>query len=311
MARQTRLTTKGNTVKKINLFQAGLVAASMTIATSAHAQEDVQIKVQKLSDTISVLFGNGGNIGVSAGPDGVFMIDDQYAPMSDKIRVAVAGLSDKPINYVINTHWHFDHVGGNENFGKTASIFIAQDNVRKRMVRGGLIKAFDKTVPPAPKVALPTITFNDTMALHLNGEEAEVFHVESAHTDGDSIIWFKGSNIVHMGDTFFYTIYPFVDHSSGGSLDGIIAAADKVLAFIDDKTQIIPGHGPVTDKAGLITYRDMCITMRGKISKMKEDGLSLEAVIAAKPTAEFDKVWNTFGDDWKIVFVTALYEEAK
>lgn len=297
-------------MKTVNIFKAGIAAATLAISMPTLAQDDVQIKVEKLSDTISVLYGKGGNIGVSAGADGVFMIDDQYAPMSDKIRTAVAGLSDKPISYVINTHWHGDHTGGNENFGKTSSLIIAHDNIRKRMKSGGTIMPGNRVVPPSPKAALPIITFNDSLSLHLNGEEARLFHVPSAHTDGDGIIWFKGSNIIHMGDTFFYTMFPFIDHSSGGSIKGTIAAAELVLNMVDDKTQIIPGHGPVTDKAGLQAYKDMCITAFGKIAKMKESGMSLEDVIAAAPTSDFDKTWDTWGPEWKNRFVSALYEEA-
>lgn len=294
-----------------NSFKIGLMAASLVIAAPSQAQDEVEIKTQKLSETISVLFGKGGNIGVSAGMDGVFIIDDQYAVMSDKIRAAIKNISDKPIGYVINTHWHGDHTGGNENFDTTGSIIIAHDNVRKRLKTGGYIKAAGKVVPPSPAAALPVITFNDTMALHLNGEDARIMHVKPAHTDGDSIIWFKDSNIVHMGDTFFYTMYPFIDLDSGGSIDGIIAAADLVLSMTDDKTQIIPGHGPVTDKVGLMAYRDMCVTLSGKIAAMKDKGMSLEDVVAANPTSDFDADWDKRGDGWKNNFVTALYDEAE
>ncbi len=294
----------------MNIFKTAIAAALLTSAPSL-AQDDVQIKVQKLSDTLSVLFGKGGNIGVSAGDDGVFIIDDQYAVMSDKIRAAVSGLSDKPIKYVINTHWHGDHTGGNESFGKTNSVIIAHDNIRKRMASGSTIMPGNRVVPPAPKAALPVITFNDSLSLHINGEEARLFHVKSAHTDGDGIIAFKSSNIIHMGDTFFFGMFPFIDHNSGGSLKGTVAAAELVLKMVDDKTQIIPGHGPVTDKAGLVAYKDMLVTMFGKISALKESGMSLDEVIAANPTADVKEKWDTWGDGWKNRFVTALYNEAE
>ena len=294
-------------------LKTGLVATSMAMAITVPvlAEDEVEIKVQKLSDTIAVLYGKGGNIGVSAGPDGVYIIDDQYAVMSDKIRTAIADLSDKPVSYVINTHWHGDHTGGNENFGTAGSVIIAHDNVRKRMLTGGFIKAAGKVMPPSPKTALPVITFNDSLSLNLNGEEARLLHVKAAHTDGDSMIFFEGSNIVHMGDTFFYNSFPFIDRDSGGSINGIIAAAEMVLGKIDDKTQIIPGHGPVTDKAGLESYRTMCIAMREKIAAMKQSGMSLEDVIAAEPTAAFAKKWDTWGPDWKNIFVSALYDDAE
>jgi cyclase len=300
-------------MKLFTIFQTGLIATSMamTIVAPTLAEDEVKITVQKLSNTIAVLYGKGGNIGVSAGPDGVYIIDDQYAEMSDKIRAAIAGLSNKPVSYIINTHWHGDHIGGNENFGTTGSVIIAHDNVRKRMLTGGFVKAAGKVMPPAPKVALPVITFNDSLTLNLNGEEARLLHVKAAHTDGDSMVFFPASNIVHMGDTFFYNSFPFIDRDSGGSINGIIAATEMVLAKVDDKTQIIPGHGPVTDKAGLESYRTMCIAMREKIATMKQSGMSLEDVIAAEPTAAFAEKWDTWGPDWKNIFISALYDDAE
>ena len=286
-----------------------LIAAFLFCTPMLSAQQEVEIKTQKLSDTLYVLFGQGGNIGVSAGEDGVYIIDDQFAELTDKIKAAISEISDKPIKFVINTHWHFDHTGGNENFGKTDSTIIAHDNVYKRMKGGGYVQAADQNFEPAPKDALPVITFNDTLTLHLNNEEARVFHVKNAHTDGDGVIWFEKSNVIHMGDTFFNGVYPFIDHDSDGSLNGIIAAADMVLNMIDDGTQVIPGHGPVTDKAGLKAYRDMCVAIKEAVQKMKQDGMSVEEIIAANPSADFDENWNAWGTIWKNRFIAAVYDD--
>lgn len=274
----------------------------------AYAQDENAITIQRLSDTVSVLFGEGGNIGVSAGPDGVFIIDDQYKGDGEKIAKAIASISDQPIDYVLNTHWHFDHAGSNDYFGQAGSVIIAHDNVRKRLERGGYISSVDVDVPPAPAEALPVITFNDTMSLHLNGEEVHMLYVTSAHTDGDGIIWFKGSNIIHMGDTFLSGIYPSIDVDSGGSIDGSIATVDTVLSFINDETQIIPGHGPVTNKAELKAWRDMLVVLRDRISDMKSGGMSLEEVIAADPTMGFDDRWNSWGDSFKRRSIGEIYK---
>ena len=276
-----------------------LLALPLLMADPAYAQDEDEIVIQRLSDTVSVLFSAGGNIGVSAGADGVFIIDDQYQGEGEKIAKAVASITDQPIDYVLNTHWHFDHAGSNDYFGQAGSTIIAHDNVRKRLKSGGYISSVDVDVPPAPAEALPVITFNDSMSLHLNGEQVHLLSIASAHTDGDSIIWFTESNIIHMGDTFLSGIYPSIDVDSGGSIDGSIMTVNTVLTFINDETQIIPGHGPVTNKAELRAWRDMFIVLRDRVAEMKGRGLSLAEVIAAEPTSGFDVRWNSCGDDFK------------
>ena len=173
--------------------------------------EQVSIKTQKVSDNLYMLTGKGGNIGLSVGADGVFMIDDQFAPLSKKIQATIAKITNQPIKFVINTHWHFDHTGGNENMGKGDVIIVAHDKVRERMSHDNFIKAFNKKVPTSPKVALPVITFNDSVTFHLNNQEIQVIHQDNSHTDGDSIVFFKTANVVHMGDIFFNGLYPFID----------------------------------------------------------------------------------------------------
>lgn len=274
---------------------ASLVIAASLFSGAVNAQQNfdkVEIKTEKLSPTTYVLFGAGGNIGVSVGEDALFIIDDQYAPVSPKILAALKQISDKPINFVLNTHWHGDHTGGNENMGKAGGLIVAHDNVRKRMSSEQFIALFKSKVPASPKGALPVVTFSTDVTFHINGDEVYGFHVPKAHTDGDTIVHFRKSNVIHMGDTFFNGWFPFIDVSSGGSPEGVIAAADRVLSIADDNTKIIPGHGAVCGKADLKNYRDMLSTVTGRIKALVKDGKKLDEIKAAKPTAEYDERWG-------------------
>lgn len=254
--------------------------------------DKVQIKTVKLSENVYMLLGSGGNIGVYAGEDGVFLVDDQFAPLTKKIKAAIGKISDKKIRFVINTHWHFDHVGGNENLGEMGSVIIAHENVRKRMSTDQFIEFFQKKIPASPKVALPIITFTKDLMFHLNGENIHVFHVNNAHTDGDAIVYFRNSNVIHTGDIYFAGLYPFIDTSAHGSVNGVIDAAQYVLSIINDDTKVIPGHGPLSNKAELRAYVDMLISVRAKISKQISDGKTIEEIQRTKPTQAFDKKWG-------------------
>ena len=240
-----------------------------------------------------MLTGRGGNIGLSVGKSGTYLIDDQYAPLSDKILAAVRAITPDPVRFVVNTHWHGDHTGGNENMGKAGALLVAHENVRRRMSTEQFSATFDRKTPPSPEGALPVVTFADAVTFHWNGDEIRVYHVPPAHTDGDAVVHFVKANVVHAGDVFFNGGYPFVDVSSGGRIDGVIAAAERILAGIDDKTRIIPGHGPVGTKADLQAYRDVLKTLRDRIAKLKAEGKSRDEVIAAKPTADHDAKWGT------------------
>jgi len=282
------------------------VATLLTIAHSGLAQVETELTIQRLSDTVYVLFGRGGNIGVSAGPDGVFIIDDQYDGDGEKISRAIATLSDKPIDYVLNTHWHWDHAGSNEFFGHAGSTIVAHDNVRSRLESGMYMSMRDLDIPPAPAAALPVITYSDSLSLHLNGEEVHMLHVTAGHTSGDGIVWFRDSNIVHMGDNFLAGIYPLVDSDDGGSLNGMITTVDTVLTFVNEDTIIIPGHGAVGDKTMLKAYRDMCVILRGRITAMKARGLSVDEMIEAGVTDGLDEEWNNWGEEWKKMSIASL-----
>jgi glyoxylase-like metal-dependent hydrolase (beta-lactamase superfamily II) len=268
----------------------------LVLAVSVFAQEPdlskVEIKTEKVSEGIYMLAGSGGNIGLAVGPDAVFMIDDEYAPLTPKIRAAVAKLSPKPIKFLLNTHWHGDHTGGNKDHGEAGTLIIAHENVRTRMNAGQFMALFNTQIPPAPQSALPGVTFTDSITFHLNGEEIRALHVPPAHTDGDSVIRFKNANVWHLGDLFFNGLYPFIDADSGGSVDGMIADAEKLLATMDAGSKLIPGHGPLASKADYQAFHDMLKTVRDRIAPMVKAGKSLKEVQDAKPTKEFDGTWG-------------------
>jgi glyoxylase-like metal-dependent hydrolase (beta-lactamase superfamily II) len=239
-----------------------------------------------------MLEGSGGNIGVSAGEDAVFLVDDQYAPLTEKIRAAIATISPKPVQFVLNTHWHGDHVGGNENLARSGALIVAHDNVRKRLNSEQFVEHLRITTKPEPKAALPVLTFSTDTTFHLNGDEIHAFHVPRAHTDGDTIVHFTKSDVIHMGDIHWNGLYPVIDTPAGGTIDGMIAAVDRVLAIATEKTKIVPGHGPLATKSDLQAYRDMLATIAGRIKQMIRDGKKLEEITASKVTAEFDEKWG-------------------
>ena len=205
---------------------------------------------------------------------GAFLIDDQFAPLSEKITEAIATVTDKPISFLLNTHYHFDHTGGNENFGNSGVMIVAHKNVYERMSTEQVISFFDKAIPPAPKAALPVITFTDEMTFHWNGDDINIFHADVAHTDGDSIVYFPKANVVHMGDLFFNGMYPFIDLDSKGSMAGMIAGVARVLELIDEDTQIIPGHGPMGNKEDLKAYHNMLVTIQDRVQDQIGRGIS-------------------------------------
>ncbi len=241
-----------------------------------------------------MLEGEGGNIGVSAGEDGAFLIDDQFAPLTPKIIAAVKTISDKPIRFLMNTHWHGDHVGGNENLGNAGVVIIAHDNVYKRMSVGGAITALKQNYTPAPKAALPVITFSQTTTFRMNGDDVTSTHLPPAHTDGDSFVRFTKANVIHTGDVFAAYRYPFIDPESGGSVKGVLRAIDLLLPLMDDNTKVIPGHGGVSGKKDVLAYRKMVSTAISKIEPMVKSGRTLQQVIDAKPLREFDEEWGKF-----------------
>ena len=267
------------------------LAAAMFGSAPGAAQRDmskVEIKVEQLAPGVAVLFGAGGNIGLSHGEDGNVLIDDQFAPLTARILAAVNSVDPDPVKFVVNTHWHGDHSGGNENLGKAGAVIIAHDNVRRRMSLDQFSKRFGKTAA-SPKVALPVVTFAQGVTLNLNGDELQVVHVRAAHTDGDSLVYWKKARVLHMGDTFFHKIsLPFIDLESGGSIDGAIAAVRTALALAAPDVKIIPGHGPVATRDDLAAYLAMLVDVRGKVAAAKRAGKSLAQIKAANPAKRYE-----------------------
>ncbi|UII76658.1 MBL fold metallo-hydrolase [Flagellimonas sp. HMM57] len=268
-----------------------VLVIAVLISFLAYGQRDwskVEITSEKLSDNIYVLFGAGGNIGLVVGKENAYVIDDQFAPLTAKILAHIKTLTDKPVKWVLNTHWHGDHTGGNENLANQGALVIAHENVRKRMStkqdRGG-----GRVVEPSPRAALPVITFNDKMTLHLdNGNTMYAMHVNDAHTDGDSYYYFPEDNVLHMGDNFFVGRYPYIDLNSGGDIDGLISNVTMALGMIDDETKIIPGHGAVASKNDLQIYQDVIAKLRERIVKARSEGNSLEQTQKMNLSKEWD-----------------------
>jgi len=278
----------------INLkaFFSGILLITITLSCAQNEQE-VTIKVNKISDHVYMLVGQGGNIGVSVGDDGVFVIDDQFAPLSSKIIEAIRTVSDKPIKFLANTHWHGDHTGGNANFQKEGAIIMAHDNVRKR-----LKETPNRDGSMNPKEALPVITFSDKMSLHMNGEEVAIFHPDNAHTDGDAILYFTESNVLHTGDTYFKGWYPYIDLGSGGSVDGYIEAVKSSLMLIDDETKIIPGHGPVSNKKEYAAFLEMMQGLKSIILAEINKGKTEEEVVNDE---SLTKTYDAQGYSWRFI----------
>jgi len=285
-----------------------LLAAAVPAAAQQRDFSKVDIKVEKLSPGVAVLFGSGGNIGVSYGEDGTILIDDQFAPLTEKIIAAVRTLDPDPVRFVINTHWHGDHTGGNENLGKAGAVIMAHDNVRERMA-SEQVRSSGQRVPPSPKAALPVVTYGHGVTVHLNGDTIHVVHVANAHTDGDSLIHWQKADVLHMGDTFFHKLsLPFIDRASGGSIDGAIEAAGKGLALAGANTRIIPGHGPMATRADLEAYRAMLVDVRSKVAAAIAAGRTLDQIKADNPATPYGVEGGFISPD---AFVEAVYESLR
>jgi glyoxylase-like metal-dependent hydrolase (beta-lactamase superfamily II) len=273
---------------RLALYLAGI---AMLAGRAAQAQPPdfaaVEIAVHEVAGNIYYLEGAGGNVGLSVGDDGVLMIDDQFAPLSDKLVAAIRTLSDDPIRFLINTHIHGDHTGGNENFGNMGVPIIAHDNVRVRLVQGV------GQAGPAPEAARPVLTYGDTLTVHVNGEEVRVLKVPPAHTDGDSYVHFTAADVIHVGDVFRTTGYPRIDLNNGGTLEGTLEALQIAIDMAGPDTKLIPGHGVVSTRDAVIEFRDMIVEVRRRVSELIEQGMTQEQAVAANPTADLDERWGS------------------
>lgn len=270
------------------------VAAGLSVAASAaFAQQDfsaVEVKAIQAAEGVYMLEGSGGNIGLSTGVDGAFLIDDQFAPLSEKITAAIRARTDADVAFLLNTHFHGDHTGGNEPFAARGAYIVAHENVRRRL-KDGLVRE-NGAIPPAPAAALPVITFSEHVTFFWNGQEVDIAHVGPAHTDGDSIVRFSPANVIHAGDVFFNGRYPFIDLEGGGDLDGYIAAQEQIAALADANTRIIPGHGPLGTRADLEKSTAMLKQVRARVQALIDKGLDEDAVLKAKPLADLDAEWS-------------------
>jgi glyoxylase-like metal-dependent hydrolase (beta-lactamase superfamily II) len=288
-----------------SLFAATSLVLSALPAAAQTNYDTVRVTTTPLTRGVYMLQGAGGNIGLAVGDDAVFVIDDQFAPLTPKILAEIAKVTAKPVRFVVNTHWHFDHTGGNENLGKTGALVVAHENVRKRMSTDQFIAALNSRQPASPKGALPVVTFTDGVTFHINDDSLVVTHIPPAHTDGDALIFFTKSNVIHMGDVFHNAGMPFVDLSSGGSVNGFIAAADRVLGVANDQTKIIPGHGPLANRARLKAWRDAIADARERMRSAIAGRRTLEQVLGDSITKAYAKEWPGGHDR----FVRLLFQE--
>ncbi len=295
----------------LSCFTIGLLSLfTLTVTVNdVNAQGDnVTINTTKLSNNTYMLKGSGGNIIVSVGQDGVFMVDDQFAPLTEKIKEAISNITDQPVKFVINTHWHSDHTGGNENFGELGAVIISHDNVRERLSTEQFSEFFNRTVAPLPEKGLPIITFSDNMTLFQNGDEIRIIHVDNGHTDGDSIVYFTKNNVIHVGDDFNDKTYPLIDISSGGSIDGLISSLQTISSLIDDETKVVSGHSDISNKTKVNALITMLKDVRQNVSQLIQNGDSLEEIIASQPTSKYDEIYYDHSRLKPGDFVTMVYQ---
>jgi glyoxylase-like metal-dependent hydrolase (beta-lactamase superfamily II) len=272
----------------------GLAFAPVLVAQAPDVSK-LEYRSEKLAENLHVLFGGGGNVAVLTGTDGTVLVDADIVELTPKLRAALAGISDRPVRFLIDTHFHFDHTGGNAPLGRTGTVIVGHDNVRKHLMTRQTLKVdvgIEVVTEPTPREGLPVVTFKEGLRLHLNDDVIEVAHVDNAHTDSDALVFFEHANVLHTGDLFMTTGYPIIDAGNGGSLNGLIDGLARALKYCDAKTRVIPGHGVISGTADLRAYRDMLIAIRQRVAEMVRAHRSVEQVLAANPTRDFDERWG-------------------
>jgi cyclase len=295
---------------KTTLFACSLAALATTVYAQAPQPDfsKVEIKTTKVTNSFYTLEGQGGTIGVLVGPDGIFMVDSQFAPLSQKIAAAVHQISDKPIRFMVNTHVHPDHTGGNENFAKMGVTIFSRDELRFRLAHPAP-GANGAPGTPAPAAALPVVTYEGPVSIHMDGEDVHLVPIHRAHTDGDTLVYFPNNDVLMTGDYFRSIQFPNIDRANGGSLDGMLEGIGVTIGMAGPNTKIIPGHGPTVDRAALIAHRDMILAIRDKVAALVQQGKTIDEVLAAKPTSDFDSIPNASTTSER--FVRQLYAELK
>jgi glyoxylase-like metal-dependent hydrolase (beta-lactamase superfamily II) len=268
--------------------------------------DEIQITTTPVAEGIYMLQGSGGNIGVSIGPDGTFIVDDQFAPLTEKIVAAIRALTPNPVEFVLNTHWHYDHTDGNENFGRAGALIVSQENSRRRMQSPQVVSLNNRQQAPYAPVGLPKITFPESMRFYYNGNVIEVIHLGPAHTDGDAAVYFRDANVLHTGDVFTRAALPFIDQPNGGSIDGMIHWAWTMAGMIDDQTRIIPGHGPLSTRADLLAHREKLVTIRDRIRADLAAGRTPDQIVASNPARGYAEL-NAGTERW----IRAAIEELR
>ena len=294
ISRRRFILSAGFTAAALSLTPRQFFGAEQNLVAGARANgAKAKIATQALRGNVRALIGSGGNIAVLPGSDGKLIIDSGYLTSHPQIAAALDGISRDPIKHLVNTHWHFDHTDGNEWMHSAGATIMAHENTKKHLSTTTRVDDWDFTFPPLPAAAIPTELTGAEKTLHLNGATVALRHYDPAHTDSDISIYFTEADVLHTGDTWWNGYFPFIDYSTGGSIDGMIKAAEGNLAMVTDKMIVIPGHGPIGGKSGLVQYRDLLVTVRDRVAALKGEGKSLNEIVAAKPTAAYDAKWGT------------------